>query len=72
MTDESSKVVILGAGLIGLKVAEGLSGHVADITIVEMANHLMPSILDEEDAACFRSILKKAVLILFSVILPQK
>jgi NAD(P)H-nitrite reductase large subunit len=60
MTDETSKVVILGAGLIGLKVAEGLSDHVANITIVEMASHLMPSILDPESAAMLQKHIQKS------------
>lgn len=51
MTNEKSQVIVMGAGLIGLKVAEGLSGHVGSLTVVEMAQHLMPSILDDESAA---------------------
>jgi NAD(P)H-nitrite reductase large subunit len=60
MTDETSKVIVLGAGLIGLKVAEGLSYHVASITIVEMASHLMPSILDPESAAMLQKHIEKS------------
>jgi NAD(P)H-nitrite reductase large subunit len=67
MTNETSRVIVLGAGLIGLKVAEGLSGHVESLTIVEMAAHLMPSILDEESAAMLQKhIEKSSVRFIFS------
>jgi NAD(P)H-nitrite reductase large subunit len=51
MINENSRVIVLGAGLIGLKVAEGLAGHVGTLTVVEMASHLMPSVLDDKGAA---------------------
>jgi NAD(P)H-nitrite reductase large subunit len=50
MINEKSRVIVLGAGLIGLKVAEGLAGHVGTLTVVEMAPHLMPSVLDDMGA----------------------
>lgn len=40
------KVLIIGAGLIGLKAAEALSAHNAQITVVDMADRILPSILD--------------------------
>jgi NAD(P)H-nitrite reductase large subunit len=43
-----TRVLIIGAGLIGLKAAEGLSKRVASITVVDMATRVLPSILDEE------------------------
>lgn len=45
-----SRVLIVGAGLIGLKCAEGLSKRVASITICDLADRVMPSILDSEAA----------------------
>lgn len=50
MSNEKSRVIVLGAGLIGLKVTEGLAKHVGSLTVVEMAPHLMPSVLDDESA----------------------
>lgn len=50
LTPESS-VVILGAGLIGMKAAEALSKLGCQVTVVEMANRLMSTILDEEAAS---------------------
>ena len=46
----ASRVLILGAGLIGLKCAEGISGRCASITVVDLASHILPSILDEQAA----------------------
>ncbi|MFA9381099.1 MAG: NAD(P)/FAD-dependent oxidoreductase [Acetanaerobacterium sp.] len=43
-----SKVLIIGAGLIGLKCAEGIRSKVASITVVDLADRILPSILDEE------------------------
>lgn len=40
------KVLIIGAGLIGLKAAEALSAYSAQITVVDMADRILPSILD--------------------------
>lgn len=47
MLEPSSRVLVLGAGLIGLKAAEGLHGQCASITVVDMADRILPSILDE-------------------------
>ncbi len=41
-----SEVLIIGAGLIGLKCAEGISRKVKHITIVDMAQQVLPSVLD--------------------------
>jgi len=46
-----SRVLIIGAGLIGLKCAEGLSGRVAGITVCDLADRVLSSILDPECAA---------------------
>lgn len=46
-----SKVLIVGAGLIGLKCAEGLHGRVASITVCDLANRVLSSILDTDCAA---------------------
>lgn len=50
MIDENSRVLIIGAGLIGLKCAEGLSGRVKEITVCDLADRVLSSILDEECA----------------------
>lgn len=49
-----SRVMILGAGLIGLKCAECLADKVGGITVVDMAPRILPSILDTEGAEIVR------------------
>ena len=49
--DNSSRVLIVGAGLIGLKCAEGLRDRVASITVCDLADRVLSSILDTECAA---------------------
>lgn len=46
-----SRVLIVGAGLIGLKCAEGLHGRVASITVCDLADRVLSSILDAQSAA---------------------
>lgn len=46
-----SKVLIVGAGLIGLKCAEGINDKVASITVVDLADRILPSILDSDGSA---------------------
>ena len=46
-----SKVMIVGAGLIGMKCAEGLCGRVASLTVCDLADRVLSSILDTECAA---------------------
>ncbi len=49
-TSKDSRVLIVGAGLIGLKCAEGLSGKVQSITVCDLADRILSSILDSECA----------------------
>lgn len=60
MTDENSRVLIVGAGLIGLKCAEGLAERVKKITVCDLAQKVMPSILDDEAADMVKSRLEAA------------
>lgn len=48
---KDSKVLIVGAGLIGLKCAEGICDRVAEITVCDLADRILSSILDNECAA---------------------
>ncbi|GHT38056.1 FAD-dependent oxidoreductase [Endomicrobiia bacterium] len=47
---KKSRVVIAGAGLIGLKAAEGLSKQVESITVIDLADRVMASVLDKPAA----------------------
>lgn len=48
---DGMKVLIIGAGLIGLKAAEALKAYNAKITVVDMADRVLPSVLDVRGAA---------------------
>lgn len=48
---KESRVLIIGAGLIGLKCAEGIRDRVKSITVVDLASRILASILDEEGSA---------------------
>jgi NAD(P)H-nitrite reductase large subunit len=56
---KSDDVLIVGAGLIGLKCLEGIANRVKSVTVVDMANRILPSILDEEGSAVVRSFLEE-------------
>ncbi len=48
---KESRVLIIGAGLIGLKCAEGIRDRVKSITVVDLASRILSSILDENGSA---------------------
>ncbi len=45
------RVLIIGAGLIGLKCLEGIADRVREVAVVDMADRVLPSILDEYGAS---------------------
>lgn len=47
---ETARVLIVGAGLIGLKCAEGLKERVGKITVCDLAKNVLSSILDDDTA----------------------
>ena len=49
--DKDSRALIIGAGLIGLKCAEGLRDRVKSVTVCDLAPRVLSSILDDECAA---------------------
>ena len=48
---EDARVLIIGAGLIGLKCAEGIRARVGGITVCDLADRVLSSILDADCAA---------------------
>lgn len=49
ITNGADSAIIVGAGLIGLEIAESFKKNSIDnVTIVEMADHVLPNILDED------------------------
>ena len=57
--DKDSRVLIIGAGLIGLKCAEGIHGRVKSITVCDLADRILSSILDSECAAIVQKCLEE-------------
>lgn len=57
--NKDSRVLIVGAGLIGLKCAEGLHGRVASITVCDLADRVLSSILDIQSAAVMQQHLEE-------------
>lgn len=53
-----SRVFIVGAGLIGLKCAEGIAHRVASIQVADLADRVLPSILDEAGAQRVQAVLE--------------
>ena len=50
LLSEESRVLIMGAGLIGLKCAEGICRRVREIVVADLAPRILSSILDDECA----------------------
>lgn len=55
----SSRVLIIGAGLIGLKCAEGICERVAAVTVCDLADRVLSTLLDSECAAIMQRHLEK-------------
>ena len=51
--------LIVGAGLIGLKCLEGIADRVRSVTVVDQADRILPSILDEGGARFVQERLEK-------------
>ena len=57
--DKNAKVLIVGAGLIGLKCAEGIRNRVGSITVCDLADRVLSSILDNDCAKVVKAHLEK-------------
>lgn len=55
----SARVLIVGAGLIGLKCAEGIVNRAASVTVCDLADRVLSSILDAECAALMQKHLER-------------
>jgi NADPH-dependent 2,4-dienoyl-CoA reductase/sulfur reductase-like enzyme len=51
--------LILGGGLIGLKCAEAIADRVKSVTVVDIARHIMPSVLDSDCAEIVKKVLQR-------------
>ena len=54
-----SRVLVVGAGLIGLKCVEGIAERVKQVTVVDLADRVLSSILNAEAAAIVQDYLEK-------------
>ncbi len=54
-----SRVLVIGAGLIGLKCVEGIADKVKEIAVVDMADRILPSVLDAEGAELVQKSIEK-------------
>lgn len=59
MIDKTKNVLIMGAGLIGLKCAECLAHKVKSITVVDHASYVLHSILKQEEADEVQKVLEE-------------
>lgn len=56
---KDSRVLIVGAGLIGLKCAEGIFDRVSSVTVCDLADRVLSSILDKDCAQVMQKHLEK-------------
>lgn len=56
---EAKSAVVIGGGLIGLKCAEGLLVVGLDVTVVELADRVLSTVLDERGSRLFEGHLRK-------------
>jgi len=59
VVNKNSDVVIIGAGLIGLKAAEALAEQVKSVKVCDMADRVMASVLDKNTASIIQSHIEK-------------
>ncbi len=57
---KDTKVLIVGAGLIGLKCAEGIYEKAGHITVCDLADRVLSSILDQECASVMQKAMEEA------------
>ncbi|BAT70823.1 FAD-dependent pyridine nucleotide-disulfide oxidoreductase [Thermosulfidibacter takaii ABI70S6] len=58
--DEIKRVVVVGAGMIGMKVAEALKKCGKEVTIVELMDRILPMVLDKQGSALAEKALDRA------------
>lgn len=60
MVPELKHVVVIGAGLIGLKAAESLHHRGVKVTVVELANRVMATVLDTDAGSIVQNAMEDA------------
>ncbi len=62
---KNTRAVVIGAGLIGMKAAEGLSKICKSVEVVELAPRILPSILDEKASEFVKKYIEEKGNIIF-------
>jgi len=57
--DNKPQVLIIGAGLIGLKCAEGIAKRVSSLTVIDLAPRILPNVLTEVPAGMIQQHLER-------------
>jgi len=57
--NENTRAVVIGAGLIGMKAAEGLSKICKSVDVAELSPRILPSILDSESSKEVKKYIEK-------------
>ncbi len=60
LLDNATKAVVIGGGLIGVSAAEALSKRGLDVTVVEMKDRILNTILDEQASLIAEEALREA------------
>lgn len=55
---KDTRALVVGAGLIGLKCVEGILDKVATVNVVDLADRILPSILDETGSGLVKKFLE--------------
>jgi len=58
--DNVRKAVVIGGGLIGISVTEALAKRGVDVIVVEMKDHILNTILDQQASLMAEEVLKQA------------
>lgn len=53
-----TRAVVIGSGLIGLKAAEAVCGYVDEVLVLELADRILPAVLDGEGARLLQGMLE--------------
>lgn len=56
---KDKRVLIMGAGLIGLKCAEGIAHLAKSVTVADIAERVLPNVLNVESAQMLQAVLEK-------------
>ncbi len=59
LCDKVQNVIVLGAGLIGMQAAEAIAHRGKNVSVIELADHVLPMVVDEIAAKIIREQMEK-------------